>query len=126
VPISRPVHEDVFEALRTAEDRPEPELASTLLRSSMFTIVPLAVAIIAAMVHRDYGALIWPPSPVLLLAPAIAYLAMRRVSTSDVELWATVVFSALAALFAAWVVALVLGFFAAVECVAPGGGCIPW
>ncbi len=120
------MHEDAFEALRTDGERPAGDFATTLLRPLVLTLVPLSVAIVAAMVHRDYEALIWPPSPVLLLAPAISYVVMRRVSTSSVEIGVTAVLSSLIALLASWAVALVLGFFAALECLGPGGGCIPW
>jgi hypothetical protein len=120
------VHEDVIQALEASRDEAGSELAGSLLRPLTLSIVPLGVAILAAMVHRDYEALLWPPSPILLLAPLVTYTVLRRVSRNDLEIGVTAALSGLIAFACAWGIAIVLGIFEALTCLGPNGGCLPW
>jgi hypothetical protein len=97
-----------------------------VVRALALVGVPVAVALLAAFVHGDYRALIWPPSPILVLAPLGSYALIVRVADSRAEAVLTVMLASLIALLTSWVIALVLGAFAALECLSPNGGCIPW
>jgi peptidoglycan/LPS O-acetylase OafA/YrhL len=122
------VNEDVLRALASTppdEPRGHPSRAS-VLRVVALVAVPVAAAALAAVVHGDFRELLWPPSPVLALAPIGSYLAIVRVAATRVEAVLTVVVAAFVALLASWAIAVVLGAAALLECLEPNGGCIPW
>jgi hypothetical protein len=122
------VNEEMLDVLAAGSPRGPRGLPSraAVLRILALTAVPVAVAALAALLHDSYRDLIWPPSPVIALAPLASYVLITRGPASRMEVFLTVALSSLIALMVSWGIALVLGFFAALECLGPNGGCLPW
>ncbi|MDQ3934412.1 MAG: hypothetical protein M3340_07240 [Actinomycetota bacterium] len=121
------MHEELVAALQEHERRPRGSLDSDrMVRWIALLWVPVAAAVLAGFVHQEAGELVWPPSPVLLLAPLASYYVIGRVSSSRIEVVVTAVVSAFVAVLASWGVAFVIGAVGAVMgCAGPEGGCLP-
>jgi hypothetical protein len=123
-----PVSNELFDVLAARSPRGPRGLPSraAVLRILALAAVPVAVAALAALLHDSYRDLIWPPSPVIALAPLASCVVITRGPASRAEVIFTAALSSLNALVVSWGIALVLGMFAALECLGPNGGCLPW
>lgn len=115
----------MFEALQQAERRRRSWLEpDRLTRQVALVVVPATVAALAALVYQDADMLLWPPPPLMVLAPLGSYLVLRRVAGSTVELVGYLALASAVAVLAMWGMALVLGMLGALSACADGG-CLP-
>jgi hypothetical protein len=120
------VHEEVFEALQQDERRWRARLEpDRLTRTVALVVVPAAVAVLVGLVYQDADRLLWPPPPLLALAPLGSYLVLRRITGSLVELTVYLLLASFVAVLAMWGMALLFGLAFVLEGCGPQGGCLP-
>jgi lipopolysaccharide export LptBFGC system permease protein LptF len=111
--------------LQQLQSEPRRRLLFELRLGLDFVLVPVLTAVLALAVSAEPARLA-TPQPMLLLAGLVVLLLQYRRGRGILRASLAGALASLVAWLIAAGIALVIGAFGLLDCLGPGGGCLPW